>query len=229
MAKIKYSALVAGMRNKLNGSVASRNRYGDYFRNKTTPVNPQTTYQQNVRAQFGNLSAAWRGLTQAQRNTWLAAGENFHGYKDAFGDEMKLSGNALFISLNQNLLNTGNSQIDTAPFPVETQFLENFALSAAGAPGATVEMTWTNVISAGVTALVYAAANVPPGIKFVKNRLRLIATPVLTSTPHDITADLIARFGTLIANTRITVRVAMVDDTTGQVGVATEDSIIYPG
>ena len=43
MAKIKMTAIVADMRNKLNGSVFSRNRGGAYIRTKVTPINPQTS------------------------------------------------------------------------------------------------------------------------------------------------------------------------------------------
>ena len=42
MAKILTTAIVADIRNKLNGSVFSKNRYGAYVRTKVTPVNPQT-------------------------------------------------------------------------------------------------------------------------------------------------------------------------------------------
>ena len=53
MAKILMTAIVADIRNKLNGSVFSKNRYGAYVRTKVTPVNPQSTAQQNTR---NNLS-----------------------------------------------------------------------------------------------------------------------------------------------------------------------------
>ena len=95
MAKIKYSALVQEMRNKLNGSVLSKNRYGNYVRNKTTPVNPQTVFQQNQRSRLSAVSQAWSSLSEEARRGFARLAEN-HPYTDIFGDQKKLDGKAMF-------------------------------------------------------------------------------------------------------------------------------------
>ena len=66
MAKIKMTAIVADMRNKLNGSVFSRNRGGAYIRTKVTPINPQTAAQVQARSLLTSLSQGFRSLSQAQ-------------------------------------------------------------------------------------------------------------------------------------------------------------------
>src|SRR5699024_3890868 len=115
---VKFSALVSGMRNKLNGSVFSVNAYGSYLRNKTSPTNPQTSYQQAQRQMLGSLSAQWKGLTQGQRDSWNSATADFK-QTDAFGDIHELAGNTLFVKLNKNMLNAGAPIQSEAPAPIE--------------------------------------------------------------------------------------------------------------
>src|SRR4051794_38926446 len=117
MAKIKYSALVSDMRNKLNGSVMSQNRYGSFVRNKVTPVNPQTSYQQAARQSLGNLSSSFRELTAGQIAAWNRSGVNFP-FTDIFGDIKHLSGQTLFVKLNANLEKVNSPRILQPPLPV---------------------------------------------------------------------------------------------------------------
>ena len=135
MAKIKYSALVSDMRNKLNGSVMSANRYGSYVRNKVTPVNPQSIYQQNARQVLSNLSSGYRNLDRSQISAWNSSGTNFP-FTDIFGDVKHLSGQTLFVKLNANLLKVGKSQINVPPLPQSFPDLsisdETFEIDAQG-------------------------------------------------------------------------------------------------
>src|SRR5437867_2761155 len=117
MAKLLFTAVVADMRNKLNGTVFSKNRYGAYARTKVTPVNPQSTAQQNQRNTLSTNSAAWRGLTEAQRQSWIDGAINFPT-TDIFGNSKILSGQALYVKFNNNLASIGVAPIDTAPTPV---------------------------------------------------------------------------------------------------------------
>lgn len=225
MAKIKYSALVSEMRNKLNGSVASKNRYGNYFRNKVTPVNPQTSYQQNQRSMLANLSASWRGLTQAQIAGWNQANQNFPK-TDIFGDRMILSGQALFISLNKNLLNAGQSSIDDAPVPGDIPSFSMSTLVATYTSGTSTSVLSFTIspatIPVGYTMLVYATPPIGPGINFVKNRFRLIGTGTAATGVVTITTDYVARFGNLVVGEKVFIRALLVNNTTGQAGVPQE-------
>ena len=118
MAKVKFSALISEMRNKLNGSVFSRNRAGAYLRTKVTPINPRTSLQNAVRELLTSLSQNWRNLTEAQRDAWNAAVHNFQK-TDIFGDMKTPSGINLYTKLNLNLANAGLILIDVPPLPSE--------------------------------------------------------------------------------------------------------------
>ena len=225
MAKIKYSALVSDMRNKLNGSVASKNRYGSYLRNKVTPVNPQTTYQQAVRQMLGSLSSQYRGLTPAQRQSWINGSQNFP-FTDIFGDVRHLSGQTLYVKLNTNLINAGESPIESAPLPVGIPEFAATGLTAEVTAGVITELsvaTSADTVPAGFVLAVYATPPLSPSIDFVKNRIRYIGNVTAAAGEADILALYTARFGdSAIVGERITVRVALISTATGQQGVPSE-------
>lgn len=220
--KIKWSALVGDVRNKLNGSVASKNRYGSYFRTKTTPVNPQTSYQQAARQILGNISSSWRALTESQRRSWDAGAVNFP-FTDIFGDQLTLSGQALFIKLNSNLEKIGQPRIDTAPLP---QGFDEVALTSAsvtltsGSISAMELSLNLATVPAGYSLAVYATPPINPGRSFVKNQFRFLGTAVVAANDADIQSMYTDRFGAAAsAGQSIHFRVALVNNTTGQQSV----------
>lgn len=221
MAKIKYSALVSDMRNKLNGSVMSKNRYGSYVRNKVTPVNPQTAYQQEVRQRLGSLSQSWRELTVAQRNGWTERAKE-SPFTDIFGDTKTLDGKAFFIKLNSNLLSIGEQPISVAPQMVEMPTFSIIGQSASVAGG----ITFTTDISAapaGFEFKVFATPALPAQINFVKNRYRDLGTAEVADGDALITTAYGRRFGALDSSqlgNRVHIKVVLVSTTTGQMSVA---------
>lgn len=224
MARIKYSALVSDVRNKLNGSVMSKNRAGSYIRNKTTPVNPQTGFQQDVRQRLGALSSQWSSLTAAQRGTWTNATPNFP-YTDIFGDKKELDGKSLFIKFNSNLSNIGSANILSAPTPVGIPVFGVVSAEAA-VTGAidTFELTLTSAtVPAGFALAVYATPPIKAGVSFVKNRFRYIGVATVAAGVADIAALYNARFDSPLplASETLHVRVALVSTTSGQMGVPT--------
>lgn len=224
MARIKYSALVSDMRNKLNGSVLSKNRAGSYVRNKTTPVNPQTSFQQQVRQRLGALSTGWSALTAAQRSSWIASTPNFP-YTDIFGDKKELDGKSLYIKLNSNLSNVGSPNIQVAPAPVGIPVFG--IVSALATPGSAGMDSFDVTVSAatvpaGFALAIYATPPVKRGVSFVKNRYRFIGVFTATASVVDITAAYNARFPEdYILGSTIHVRGALVSTSSGQMGVPT--------
>ena len=219
MAKVKFTAVVADMRNKLNGSVFSKNKGGAYVRTKVTPVNPQTDAQQNVRSILATLSAAWRGLTQAQRDSWINAAPSFP-YRDIFGDSKILSGAQLFIKLNANLVNNGYESIDTAPAPGDLPSLAITIVTAtAGVQALSVGFLPTPVPT-GYGLIIDATPNIGAGIAFVKNRYRKISVvAAATASPYDALADFTAVHGPLVEGQKIFIRARLLNIATGQMSI----------
>lgn len=228
MAKIKYSALVSDMRNKLNGSVLSKNRYGSYVRNKVTPVNPQTSFQLNQRALLSSLSSEWRSLTQSQRDAWAAAAQA-QPVTDIFGDNKILSGQAFFVSRNLNLAGNGTATITNPGVATEVPFVEilsgEFTLNAGLIDVAALDIS-PATIPAGFKLVLYATPGYSPGISFVKNKFRRLG--VFTSREGTVNFDAAfsARFGVPTAGDKVSVRCALVSNTTGQLGLASQIDLV---
>lgn len=230
MAKIKYSALVSDMRNKLNGSVLSKNRYGSYVRNKVTPVNPQTSFQLNQRANLATLSSGWRGLTQAQRDSWSAAAKDTP-FTDIFGDIKHLTGQALYVGRNLNLLKSGNSIISSPGVSVDVPVVTAGAVGLEVTAGAVTSVKFTGIapgsVPAGFKLVVYATPAYGPGISFVKNKYRYLGTYAVTGGVLDITADWSARFGGASIGDKASFKLALVSNTTGQLGLASSVEDVF--
>lgn len=228
MAKIKYSALVSDMRNKLNGSVMSKNRYGSYVRNKVTPVNPQTSYQLNQRAALSSLSSAWRGLTQAQRDAWTEAAKN-RPFTDIFGDTKILSGQAFFVSSNLNLTTNGIAQIDSPSVAVDVPLaiLTDPIAQLDGLGEIAVVATLSPVVvPAGFSLVVYCTPAYSAGISFVKNRFRRLGVFVPVAGLLDISDSFMSRFGVPNVGEKISIRIALLSNSTGQLGLPFQTDLV---
>lgn len=226
MAKILTTAIVADIRNKLNGSVFSKNRYGSYVRTKVTPVNPQSSAQQNVRNRLATNSQAWRGLTESQRQAWIDAAANFP-FTDIFGNSKILSGNSLYVKLNNNLAVTATAAISDPPLPVAVPPLSLGAIvSSAGASSLTVAFLDTPV-PAGFSMVIQTTGNVGAGKSFVKNLFRQTTVVAAAGTsPANIASAFIALHGAPIEGQKIFIRAFLVSTDTGQAGIPVQGYVL---
>lgn len=194
-AKVKYGEMIADMRGKINGTVHSKNRFGQYMRNKTSPVNPQTTAQSGVRNSFATFAQGWRSLTQVQRDAWSSAAADFTR-NNVFGDNVKMTGANLYMSLNRNIATAGGVAITSPPLPAAVTGM----LTLSGDPDISddsILMTYTPAIPADGTVLVFATAPQSAGVSFVKNKYRFIEAIVTAdASPYDISTAYEAKFGT---------------------------------
>lgn len=217
MAKVKFSALISEMRNKLNGSVFARNRGGAYLRNKVTPVNPQSQAQVLARARLTQFAQAWRSLTQAQRDAWNAAVSQW-STTDVFGDVVTPSGNALFNRLNINVAIAGGSQLNTPPQPVGAAALTDLSISAAAGAG-TFDVTFDPTpVPADHVMFLESTPMLSPGISNASAEFRRIDTlDAAELSPYDASASQTAKFGTLVEGQKVFVRAKFINSLTGEV------------
>lgn len=96
------------------GTTRSHNRFGQYARTRSIPVNPRSTQQGAVRARLSANAAAWRALTAGQRAGWsdLAISMN---RSDSLGQSYNLTGFLAYVSVNNNLVAAGQGTISAAP------------------------------------------------------------------------------------------------------------------
>lgn len=134
MALIKFGGGVVDARGSIAGNVFSRNRYGNYMRARTAPVNPNTSRQSAIRAIIADVTERWNGtLTAANRDSWGTFAANVPA-TNKLGEVINLSGFNQFVKSNIVANNAGLPDIDAGPttfsLPGEDPSLV-FAASAA--------------------------------------------------------------------------------------------------
>ena len=225
--KVKWSGIaVTDGRNKIGGSVASRNTFGAYFRNKVTPVNPQTESQSAVRAVFADISQAWRDLSEAQRDEWNAAVSSYET-TDIFGDTLQPTGFNLHQQINLNL-STIELDFLTSPLaPADVQSLTELTVELNGG-GTELEVSSTDAIELTTDFIIKATAGLSAGISFVKTEFK--STQIATdadSFPISIQTAYDAIFGALPAvGSKVFVEMTGINNTTGQRGSGIKASVI---
>lgn len=217
MAKVKFSALISEMRNKLNGSVFARNRGGNYLRTKVTPVNPQSIAQVAARSLLTQFSQGWRGLTQTQRDAWNSVTDQW-STTDVFGDSIDPTGAQLYIRLNINIANAGGSAITTPPQPVGAEALDSLSVTAAAGAGQ-FDVEYTPLaVPADHTMYVESTPMVSPGISNASNRFRFIGTlAAAAASPADLSTEQTNKFGALVEGQKVFVRAKFININTGEV------------
>lgn len=217
MAKVKFSALISEMRNKLNGSVFARNRGGAYLRTKVTPLNPQTSAQVAQRSLLASFSQSWRTLTEAQREAWKGVVSQW-SRTDVFGDVVNPSGSTLYIRLNLNIANAGGSPISTPPAPLGAAAIADLTLTA-NVTGNVFDIGFDPAaVPAGHTMVVESTPCLSAGISNANAQFRQIGTqPATTGTGVDMFAEQTGKFGALVAGQKIFIRAKFIRLTTGEV------------
>ena len=109
------SQVIASGSGSVGGCTYSRNRYGAYIRNRSVPVNPNTSQQQAVRSIFANLNTAWNiDLDQAERDAWDAYAAAVPR-TDSLGQTTFVTGQNWFVACNTPRLQNGIARVDAAP------------------------------------------------------------------------------------------------------------------
>lgn len=114
-ALVKYGAGIIQMSGSIAGNVHARNRFGNYIRPRTKPVNPHSTRQEAARAVVSYLAEYWHTeLNAVQRGLWDVYAAAV-AMKNRLGETIHLTGFNHFIRTNSNCLKIGIAVIDAAP------------------------------------------------------------------------------------------------------------------
>jgi hypothetical protein len=165
---------------KLGALVASRNRGGQYLRARTTPINPSTIYQQDVRNSLRTLVAIWQNdITQVQRDAWDTYADNVT-VTDTLGDQRNRTGQNWFVGVNTPRLQAGLDRIDDAPtvYNQGDTGIAVFDLSSTTAGSlslGTPPIGWTDTTQTQ-TLLLYISAPFSDSRGFLKVPTRLAGT-----------------------------------------------------
>ena len=116
MALVKYGAGIVQMSGSIAGNTFARNRYGNYVRAKTKPINPNTERQGTIRNSVSALVEAWNDiLSDAQRVGWNLYASSV-AMTNKLGETVHLSGFNHYVRSNSIRLQCGPaSRIDAPP------------------------------------------------------------------------------------------------------------------
>lgn len=182
------------------GDTSSRNRNGQYYRNRATPVQPRTVRQLAVRAIMGNNAAAWRALTDAQRAGWLSLGLQMTR-TDSLGQAYTLTGFQAYCSVNNNKLSAGDAVVAAAPAlttPI-TLLTATITLTAASF---SIAYT-TTPLAAGNRLFVFVSPQRSAGVTFNGDYRLLAVTAAAAASPHNALAAYTAKFGVPVVGNKI--------------------------
>lgn len=145
--KIKYSGVgITAASGSLGGSTFSHNASGAYVRLTGQTVNPNSPLQQQVRNQFKAATQAWSGLTQVQRDSWVAFA-NAIVFKDSLGQDYKLNPYQHYVRSYLAMIDAGLTPVQTGP-SVLTLPEADPTFSAVASEGAqTVSVTFDNTLA----------------------------------------------------------------------------------
>lgn len=189
-----------------SGSVAgqtfSRNRNGQYVRNRRAPVQPRTAAQLNVRSRQSTNAASWRALTGTQQEGWTSLGLGMTR-TDSLGSTYKLTGFQAYCSVNNILAQAGDTLLGDAPAQVTPTGLASMTLTIAhGTPAFSVAYTATP-LATGTRLIIRASPQRSAGRTFEGDYRVILVTAAAAASPANILTAYEAKFGVPQAGRKI--------------------------
>ncbi|HUW47115.1 MAG TPA: hypothetical protein VMW50_15165 [Dehalococcoidia bacterium] len=116
MAQVKYGSGIVQMSGSIAGDVHARNRFGNYIRPRTKPVNPKSSRQTGIRTILMFLAEQWREspMTPTIREAWETYAASV-SWNNRLGEQVTLTGFNMFIMCNAARITAGGSLITAAP------------------------------------------------------------------------------------------------------------------
>jgi hypothetical protein len=182
------------------GTTSSRNRNGQYTRNRATPVNPRSPAQVATRTRLTTNAAAWRALTSGQRAGWTSLGLSITR-TDSLGQTYNLTGFQAYCSVNNLNAAAGNATVSDAPLLLTptgistlTPTLTSAAFSLAYTP---------TPLGAGERAFIRVSPQRSAGVTFEADLRLLTVTAAAAASPANILAAYTAKFGVPVTGNKI--------------------------
>lgn len=204
---------------------SSRNRFGQYVRNRATPVNPNTPAQSLVRALLATASQAWRGLSDADRAAWSAAASGVPR-QDSLGQTVFQTGTQMFVGSYIAQSFAGLTVPPAVPSISPPAAPTLSALVVDVSSGATINVA--EAIGAALVLLLYASPPTSAGVTFQGDYRFIGAYVAKTVNTVTFTTDLELKFGTLQPLQRYFIRGTLVTEDGGVSNPALISTVSVP-
>lgn len=125
MALVKYGGGIIQMSGSIAGNTYARNRYGNYARARTKPVNPNTARQDEIRAAMAFITERWaQTLDDAKRTAWNLYGSSV-AMKNRLGETVFMTGFNHYVRSNVFRQAGGFALVDDGPVVFELPAQDN--------------------------------------------------------------------------------------------------------
>jgi len=115
MALIKFGGGVTQATGSIGGTTFARNRFGNYNRSRTKPVNPNTALQSAARGRLAYLAEYWSSqLSADERGAWATYAAAVASL-NRLGESVYLTGFNHFLRSNTTRLQGDGTVIDDGP------------------------------------------------------------------------------------------------------------------
>lgn len=214
---VKYlpGIAVSQMSGSMGGVTASRNKGGQYFRDRAIPTTATSVPAINAKARLAAASAAWGALTSTQRDSWSRYGTIKPGI-DALGQPKILTGinayNAIYTRMNL----AGDAPLTAPPIGPDPDALATASATFDIGAGTTL-LTFTPTPLGATRRLWLEAALVDsPGINYVQNLKRfIVASATNLATGYNYQAPVEAVLGPLSVGQKLVLFPMVYDTATG--------------
>lgn len=176
--------IVSPVLSKVSGSVAglvgSHNKGGMYFRQRSTPTNPNTSFQQVVRNAVKLYASRWSNtLTAAQRTAWGVYAQN-QPLTNKLGESKNVPPLSQYQRSNVPRAQAGLTTVDAGPTNYTLPTFTDPSFTIVGTTGV-VAVTFSNTAGTndwarevGGAMLVYISRPQSVGINFFKGPYRFM-------------------------------------------------------
>lgn len=116
MALVKYGPTIVQASGSIAGTTYARNRFGNYIRSRTKPINPKSNRQIAIRVIMMYLAEQWREspMTDEIRLAWETYAKSFN-WNNKLGEQVTLTGENVFIQCNAARITAGGDLVTAAP------------------------------------------------------------------------------------------------------------------
>jgi len=116
MAFVKFGGGVVQISGSIAGTTHARNRFGNYIRPRTKPVNPKSSRQMEARVRLQMLAEYWSGayMDDAERGAWGTYAAAVPA-KNRLGESIHLTGFNHFIRSNAARYAAGDVLVEAGP------------------------------------------------------------------------------------------------------------------
>ena len=174
MAIVKYGTVVIELKGSVGGNVFQKCGQSLSMRTKSTQRVNQSNASFLTRNNMRVLSSTWRGLTVAQRNSFITNASTYPTY-DSWHNPIILSGYQMYIYINRRMQLAGFALVSTCPVYAAAAGYISFR-AIYHKTGANFNQTIAVAIPATVKLLVYISDALPVSTIHFPSNMRCIGS-----------------------------------------------------